>query len=200
MRIISGILKGRRLCHFSTSTIRPMTDRVKTSVFDTLVSRRDLCFDRVLDLFSGTGNLAFEALSRGSKEVTLVDSSRKSIQIIKKNAQILRICSPLRVEKKDVFRFLSSYEGEGFDLIFADPPFEKKLGQKILDHLKTSQVLKEGSLFVLEISAFEKVPSCGESYHSFTQKGFGDKKVLFYRFEKGERNRSGKDKGGKNEV
>ena len=175
------------MCAFSADFIRPMTDRVKTSVFNTLYSR---CGEmeglRVLDLFSGTGGLALEALSRGAGEVYMVDASKKAVEIIKKNYKLLipsgfnknqqqvesvkpstvvkhkQNCAKtppgiIKIYQKDVFRFLSSYRGKSFDLIFADPPFNKYYGKKILSACASSQALGQGSLLVLEISAQEKI-------------------------------------------
>ena len=106
MRIIAGCFKGHQLCSFSADFIRPMTGRVKTSVFNTLHSRgRGPEGSRVLDLFSGTGSLALESLSRGAKEAYVVDKSPKAVKIIKKNSRILKIQSNIKIYKKDVFRF-----------------------------------------------------------------------------------------------
>ena len=185
MRIITGRFKGRHLCSFSADFIRPMTDRVKTVVFDTLYSAGlNFVDSRVLDLFSGTGNLALEALSRGAKEAYLVDSSKKSIQIIRKNCQLLDVHSNIRIYHKDVFHFLDSYKGDSFELVFADPPFKKKLGKKTLDKLSLSKVGRVSTFLVLETSVQEEFLEKAGSYQLFTKKKFGDKQVLFYRFIK----------------
>ena len=181
MRIISGRFKGHRLSSFSADFIRPMTDRVKTSVFNTLYS-----FDlnpsgrRVLDLFSGTGSLALEALSRGAKEVHLVDSNKKAIQIIRKNCQILKNPEGIKIHNRNVFHFLSTYKGESFDLIFADPPFKNKWGRKILENLALSRTVRKHTMLVLEISSQEDIPEGQDSCHLAAHKKFGDKRVLFY--------------------
>jgi len=181
MRIIAGRFKGHRLCSFSADFIRPMTDRVKTSVFDTLYSSGGEPENRcVLDLFSGTGSLALEALSRGAKEVHLVDSSKKAIQIIRKNCQLLKIKSSVKIYQKDVFRFLSAYKGKSFELVFADPPFKKKWGKRILEFFISSQVAVDNTILVLEVSSQEDLPEKGDGYYLFAKKKFGDKQVLFF--------------------
>ena len=89
MRIITGHFKGLKLCSFlKHSYVRPMTDRVKTSLFDTLIPYIGP-HTLVLDLFSGTGSLGLEALSRGVKHVWFVDNNRKSIDIMKKNIALI---------------------------------------------------------------------------------------------------------------
>ncbi|MDE0118921.1 MAG: 16S rRNA (guanine(966)-N(2))-methyltransferase RsmD [Bdellovibrionales bacterium] len=181
MRITAGQFKGHRLCSFSADFIRPMTSRVKTSVFNTLYSYGwNPSKSHVLDLFSGTGNLALEALSRGARDVHLVDSHKRAIQIIKKNCQILKNPRGIKIHKKNVFSFLSSYKGKSFDLIFADPPFQKSWGGKILEALTLSKTTEENTILVLEISSQESIPKEPRSHRLKICKKFGDKRVLFY--------------------
>ena len=183
MRIIAGRFKGHRLCSFSADFIRPMTDRVKTSIFDVLYSHSlGPQGKRVLDLFSGTGNLGLESLSRGASTVYLVDSHIKAIQIIKKNTQILKVQSDIKVYCKDVFRFVSSYKGQAFDLIFADPPFKKHWSGKLLESFVLSQVVQKGTMLILESPIQEDIKKENGCYKLFTKKKFGDKKILFYQF------------------
>ena len=181
MRIISGRFKGHRLCSFSADFIRPMTDRVKTSVFNTLFSfGLEPSGRRILDLFAGTGNLALEALSRGAIEVHLVESHKKAVQIIKKNCRILKNPNGVKIHNKNVFPFLSAYKGESFDLVFADPPFQKRWGGNVLENVVSSQIARKDTMLVLEVSSQENIPEKPDSYRLATHKKFGDKKVLFY--------------------
>src|SRR5690606_35256713 len=113
MRIISGKFGGRKLVHFKADHIRPTTDRVKEVIFNKLQS--DIDGSRVLDLFSGTGSLALEALSRGASWVTAVEKNPKSIEIIKKNCELLKIPpGEIALVKKDVLAFLKGSFSEGF--------------------------------------------------------------------------------------
>ena len=89
MRIISGKFKGRVLVSFEASNIRPTMDRVKETLFNKWM--RHVEDARVLDLFAGTGNLGLEALSRGALHVSFVEKNLKSIQIVKKNIELLKI-------------------------------------------------------------------------------------------------------------
>ncbi len=158
-----------------------MTDRVKTSVFDTLYSSgMNPSGLRVLDLFSGTGSLALEALSRGAREVHIVESHRQAIRIIKKNCQLLKIKSGIKIHHQDVFQFLSSYKGEAFDLIFADPPFKKQYGKKICEYFTSSFVRGGRTMLVLELSSQEELMETNQMYNLFTHKKFGDKQIFFY--------------------
>ena len=181
MRIIAGRLKGRLLCSFSAPFIRPMTDRVKTSVFNVLYSiRGDLKSCTVLDLFSGTGNLALEAISRGAKLAYCIDINKKSIELIKKNADLLKVSSQIKTYRQNVFSFLESEVKNDFDIIFADPPFQKKWGQKILDKMEKSAVFGKNTLLVLELPSQEKINIESKAYLLLTKKFFGDKQVCFF--------------------
>ena len=93
MRIIGGKYKGLYLTNFKADHIRPTTDRVKESMFNILQAQIEDA--RVLDLFSGTGNLGIEAISRGARHVTFVEKNKKSIQILKENILNNFTCTPL---------------------------------------------------------------------------------------------------------
>ena len=179
MQVLAGKFKGRKLHSFKAGFIRPMTNRVKKSLFDSLSP----CFaglkPTVLDLFSGTGHLAIEALSRGAYSAVLVDSHKKAIQLIKKNCELLHIKPALH--RRDVFSFLSSYHDKPFELIFADPPFAKYYGERVLRTLMASSALKKGSVLAIELSLQEPDPPSAV-HLLFAKKEFGDKKLLFYRF------------------
>lgn len=183
MKILAGQFKGQKLCSFTSKRIRPMTARVKTSVFDVLNTYINFSTQTVLDLFSGTGNLAFEALSRGAKKAYLVDSGRSFISLARKNAHLLKINKKIVIYSQDVFYFLSKKnikDTNEFSLIFADPPFSKKWGTKILNYIENFKAAKNDAIFVLEISSKEDSPPSTKHYHLFTEKQFSDKKVLFY--------------------
>src|SRR5699024_7949773 len=87
MRIITGLLKGRRIHIPNTLNVRPTTDRTKESMFSILDARKHILGTRVLDLFGGSGNLGFEALSRGAENVLFVDSDRRNIQHIERSEE-----------------------------------------------------------------------------------------------------------------
>ncbi len=183
MKVIAGCFKGQSLCSFRADFIRPMTDRVKKSLFDTLGPDFKQSFPLVLDLFSGTGSLAIEALSRGAQQALCIDISKKSLQIIKKNQEKLKITNQLSCRKQDVFAFLASYAGPTFDLILADPPFPKKLADRILQHVMKSKVIKNKTVLVIETSSQENMPEQA-THLMFAKKEFGDKRLLFYQFHR----------------
>lgn len=181
MKVIAGSFKGQSLCSFNANFIRPMTDRVKKSLFDTLGPDFKNSFPLVLDLFSGTGSLAIESLSRGAQQTLCVDINKKSLHIIKKNQEKLKIKNGLSCRKQDVFTFLSDYTGPAFDLILADPPFQKKWASRILQHVMKSKTIKNETVLVIEASSQEDMPEQAK-HLMFAKKEFGDKRLLFYQF------------------
>src|SRR5690625_1984773 len=132
MRIISGKHKGRRFSPPKKLPVRPTTDIAKEGLFNILWNRYDFTQLKVLDLFSGTGNISFEFASRGSSDITAVDQHYGCLKFIKRTAESLG--ENIRPLKNDVFRFLQ-HSPQSYDLIFADPPydFSKKAFREIID-------------------------------------------------------------------
>jgi 16S rRNA (guanine966-N2)-methyltransferase len=120
MRVISGIYGGRELVAPKGHGTRPTSDRVREAIFSIL---GDVGERRVLDLFAGSGALAIEALSRGAREATLVDSSGAAVQAIRRNLQTLGI--EAEVVRQPALRYLQRARGiaRQYDLVFIDPPY-----------------------------------------------------------------------------
>ncbi|MBO0323953.1 RsmD family RNA methyltransferase [Muricauda sp. CAU 1633] len=151
MRIISGKYKGKRLSAPKKLPVRPTTDMAKEGLFNILNNRFYLDELNVLDLFSGTGNISFEFASRGSEEITAVDSYAGCVQYISKTAKELDF--PITSIKSDVFKFLERTP-EKFNLIFADPPYSFETAQflAIANLVFQNELLKEDGLLVIEHS------------------------------------------------
>ena len=184
MRIISGKYKGN-LVSFSADHIRPTTDRVKESLFNILQGQIEGA--KVLDLFSGTGSLGIECLSRGASEVLFIEKNSKSLRILRENLQKLKVDDPFSIVQKDVISFLKSYSGPGFDLIFADPPFTEEMADEVMESLSktlpSSRVILRDTIICIESGRREKI---GEDYpHLFRydQREFGDKFLSFFKMK-----------------
>lgn len=148
LRIIAGRLGGRRI-EGPSGDARPTTDRVREALFSMLEARMALRGARVLDLFSGTGALAFEAISRGADTATLVERSPGILNVARRNAETLDIEPSCHLEKTDVYRWLeTNQEAQPFDLILADPPYHDP-GITRLPEL-ARPLLSESGLFALE--------------------------------------------------
>lgn len=179
MRIISGKFGGRRLTSFKADHIRPTTDRIKEVIFNKL--QGDVEGARVLDLFSGTGNLSFEALSRGAARVVSVEKHPKSVEIIKKNCELLKITpAEMLVLKKDVFSYLKGDFTDGFDLILIDPPFTESLADEVLSQLSQSQIARFPAKIFIEAGKKETLAPTYGSILQIERKDYGDKQLGVY--------------------
>ena len=180
MRIIAGRAGGIHL-DVPKSEIRPTMDRVKAAIFSSLGER--VLGARVLDLFAGTGALGLEALSRGAASAMFVESDRRAVAAIERN--FVKTSLAGRIRSQDVFDFLThASTAETYDLIFADPPYDKSdLGDsftKLLlrnDRLPT-RLTNEG-LFVLEKRPGERLPTT-DLWELVRQKTYGATETLFF--------------------
>jgi len=178
MRVISGKYRGRQLVDFRADNIRPTTDRVKETLFNKLMGRIENA--RVLDLFSGTGNLAIECLSRGAAHVDLVENHRKSLGIIKENLASLKITEGYRVHAQDAFAYIERYAGDPYDVVIADPPFTQKLAHALGEAIGASRLLHPESWIVIEASSKERMDEAYPGLTRFDQRVFGDKHLNFF--------------------
>lgn len=178
MRIIAGKYKGHHLVSFQADNIRPTTDRVKESLFN--IIQNEIEGAKVLDLFSGTGSLGLEALSRGAAEVIFVEKSKKSIEILKKNLEKLKIKDGYRIIQKDVLSFLKS-NPDAFDLIFADPPFTQEMAHDVMLAASGSQSFKDTTIMTIESGRREKIQEDYPDLIRYDVREFGDKYLSFFR-------------------
>ncbi len=150
MRIISGQHKGRMLHPPKSLPVRPTTDFAKESLFNILNNHIDFEGLKVLDLFCGTGNITFEFASRGSTDVTSVDSNYQCCEFVKKTISSFEM-NQVRVVKSDVFSFLKKNLST-YDLIFADPPYDTELDkfQSIVELVFSKNMLKPGGWLIVE--------------------------------------------------
>ena len=149
MRIISGQHKGRRLLAPKNLPVRPTTDRAKEALFNILHHRWDWDQLRCLDLFTGTGNIAYELASRGVNHITAVDQNHHCTQFVTQTARSLEM--PITVVKSSVETFLERATGP-YDFIFADPPyaFTKTQLEQIVTTVFEQPLLAPNGLLVLE--------------------------------------------------
>jgi 16S rRNA (guanine966-N2)-methyltransferase len=176
MRIISGEYRGRQLVTVRDLSIRPTTDRAKQTIFDILATRCELDGATVLDLFSGSGSLGLEALSRGAASATFVEKSRASVSVLEQNIRALGCTERCRVHIADVFWFLKN-ASHPYDLVFVDPPYKlETIGQLPL-RLHESAAVRNGSWVVMEHSR-ESAMQFPENGFSVIQKAFGQTTVL----------------------
>ncbi len=153
MRVIAGEARSMPLKTVPSDEIRPTTDRTKETLFNILAPRIPGC--RFLDLFSGSGGIAIEALSRGAAFACLVENYRPAIRVITENLAFTKMQDRAELMKADVLAALPRLEGrKPFDIIFMDPPFDKELEKKVLYYLKDSKLLAPDGLIVIEASVY----------------------------------------------
>lgn len=174
MRIIAGIYKGRVIHAPKSIPARPTTDRSKESLFNILHNQIDLEGLRVLDLFSGTGNMAFEFASRGAALVHAVDQHAGAVQFINASFASLGYKTG-KAFKANALNF-QKRSAEYYDLIFADPPYALSGIPQFVTGVMNSGMLKEGGLFILE-HAVQVVP--GDKYR-VDYRVYGQSAFSFY--------------------
>lgn len=158
MRIITGKARGKKLSAPEGLSTRPTSDRAKEAVFSVL--QFSIAGRHVLDLFAGSGQMALEALSRGAASAVAVDISDEAIAVIRKNAAASGLEDGLTAVKSDALKWIERRKetgGEGFDIVFADPPYRACLLPPALSALARSGLLNPGATVVCESAAPEDV-------------------------------------------
>ena len=153
MRIIGGKARGTKLFTLEGENTRPTLDRVKESLFN--IIQNDLDNKVVLDLFSGSGALALESLSRGAKKAILCDNNQDVIKIIKKNVVKTHFEDYTEILLQDYKKAIKSIK-EKVDIIFIDPPYEKNIAIDAIKKILENEILKEDGLIVLETDQLQR--------------------------------------------
>ena len=190
MRIIGGRFRGTRLAAPGAqgggkAHLRPTSDRVRESLFNLLAhgGYPDIEGARVLDLFAGTGALGFEALSRGAARAVFIDDGAAARGLIRQNIETLGVIGQTKLWRRDATR-LGPCRGEPYDLIFADPPYGKGLGERALASARAGGWIAPGATVVLEESADVEVATPADM--SMTDdRTYGDTRILIFRDELG---------------
>lgn len=183
MRIVGGKFKNHSIAPPSGSAMRPTSDRVRESIFNILahgIEGFELEGARVLDIFAGTGALGLEAISRGARFCQFVDDSAEARSLIRKNADALGIIGLVKIWRRDATDLGPCSPQPAFDLAFADPPYDKGLGEKALVALLTGQWLNPHAIVVLEEAAKAEVADL-EGLTLLDRRDYGDTQVRFYR-------------------
>lgn len=152
MRIIAGKFKGRIISSPNSKYIRPMTDRVRVTLFDVLSNKIDFDGIKVLDLYSGSGSIGLEALSRGAREVHFVEKNFSIYKQLLKNIEFLKATDYSRSFKMEALKFSRLNEHDRYNLIFADPPFFKDDIYKVVENLLANNFLAEDGKIIVQRS------------------------------------------------
>ncbi len=179
MRIISGKYKGRRITAPKNLPVRPTTDMSKEALFNVLNNHYHFAELKVLDLFSGTGNISYEFGSRGCENITSIDGDVGCINFIKKTAKEFDL--NITAIKNDVFKFLEKHKAT-YDIIFADPPYgiEQKQFEKLIELVFEKELLDPAGMLVVEHSKRTKLD---HMMHFSFEKNYGGSVFTFYELE-----------------
>jgi 16S rRNA (guanine966-N2)-methyltransferase len=182
MRVVAGKFRGRTLEGPTSNAIRPTSDRLRESIFNILVhAYGDPVTDaRVLDLFSGTGALGIEAISRGARFALFVEDSAQGRALIRANVDVLGLGGVARIFRRDATRLGNAHPVEPFSLVFCDPPYGKGLAEKSLTSARNGGWFVPRSIVVVEESAEAKF-SAPDGFEELERREYDDTEIVILR-------------------
>jgi 16S rRNA (guanine(966)-N(2))-methyltransferase RsmD len=183
MRVIAGIAKGRTLKPVPGKGTRPISDRVKESVFNIL--RWQVPDSRFLDLFAGTGGVGIEALSRGAEHCVFVEKELKAVRVLRENLRTTFLIGQARILQEDVFRFLllanqSVEPDDCFDIIYVAPPQYQDLWAQTLVALDGHPLLAPEGIVVAQLFPKEYRALPLQDLVLTDQRKYGSTMLCFY--------------------
>ena len=180
MRIIAGTA-GRRNFRVPSGIVRPTTDRTREAMFSMLA--QNIPGAKVLDLFTGSGSLGLESLSRGAESCVFVDESRECVNTVRLNLKTLRLNGG-KVVQSDVIKMLDRVSLSQYDVIFADPPYWKNAGDR--DFVKEMfgsdnfiNILADDGILVIEADERAEI-DCGEKWEQIDRRKYGGCAIYFF--------------------
>lgn len=184
MRIVGGDFRGRPLATPKSNAIRPTIDRTRESLFNILAHAYPEALDgtRVMDVFAGTGAVGLEALSRGCRHALFVENGVEGRALLWENIDSLGLHGRTRILRRDATRLGAVGNLEPFQLLFADPPYGKGLGEQALRAAHEGGWLTPGALAILEERS-DVEPQVYNAFKWLEARIFGDTKMHFYRYQ-----------------
>ena len=178
MRVIAGSARGRPLKVPPGKTTRPTSDRVREALFG-MLEALPLAWDRVLDLYAGSGALGIEALSRGAQAADFVESARAACAVIRDNLTATGFSERARVFCRPVERALPDLTGQ-YDIILLDPPYADPGRDNLLRNLGCSALLTDRTVVVVEHSRRHPVAESYGQVHLIKQRRYGDTVISIF--------------------
>ncbi len=177
LRIISGIYGGRSISAPDTNRTHPMSERIRSSLFNILGN--EIKNSQVLDAFAGTGSLGLEALSRGADNVVLIEKDRIAQKVIQENIELLGVNEQTKLIRSSVAAWDETTQHFGFDIIFCDPPYHD---MQLSTVLRLTKYLNPKGLMVLSYPGRESAPTVN-GVVVVDNRSYGDAALAFYRRE-----------------
>ncbi len=188
MRVIAGTRRSLPLKTLPGPSVRPTTDKIKETLFNML--QFDVPGSRFLDLFSGSGAIGIEALSRGAVSATFLESDRQAFRVLSENVAFTKFTEEAELLCRDVLLYLNAEKDneKGFDLVFMDPPYDHELEKEALTVLSVSKWVRSDTLIIVEASLqtdFSYLPELGFTVRK--EKKYKTNQHLFIQKEKEEK-------------
>ena len=179
MRIIAGENRGKKLKAVPGMKTRPTADRVKEAVFSSIDDRLYGC--RFLDVFSGTGSIALEAVSRGAEEAVLLEKDIEALQIIQDNVAACRQQDRCTIMRGDSIASIHTLarQGKQFDLIYIDPPYQSGLYEEVLKNIEEKNLLAQDGMILLECAKNAFLSLENSIFFIYKEKCYGDTCVRY---------------------
>jgi len=183
MRVVAGIAKGRKLKSPVSADTRPVMDRVKTALFDTLMG--DVEGARFLDLFAGVGGVGIEALSRGAASATFIELSQESYRLVRENLAITRLADHAETIRGDAFAFLTSapQQGRRYDIVYVAPPQYKGMAARAIAQLDNAPLTDPGGIVIAQVHPRERAdfaPLALRRLRLYDERRYGATLLLYY--------------------
>lgn len=152
MRVIAGSARHLRLKTLDTNDTRPTTDRIKETLFN--IIQNEIYDSQFLDLFSGSGAIGIEALSRGAKRCVFVENNPKAYECIKENLDFTKLSDDAEIMNMSVRTAISNLEVRNvvFDIVYMDPPYNSTLEKHVLEQISKSVIINNDTLIIIEAS------------------------------------------------
>lgn len=182
MRVTGGSFGGRVLKAPSSQGIRPTSDKLRQAVFNILAHAYGdpASGGRVLDLFSGTGALGIEALSRGAAFTLFVEETAEARALIRTNVETLQLTGVTKIYRRDATKLGPRGAFEPFTLVFCDPPYGKGFAEKALASAREGGWLADDALLVVEEAAHAKF-TAPEGFEVLERRAYDDTEIVFLR-------------------
>lgn len=183
MRIIAGANRGRKLKSVPGMKTRPTADRVKEAVFSSIDSA--LYDSRFLDVFSGTGSIALEAVSRGAQQAVLLEKDADALRVMQENITACGQQERCQIIRGDSIASLAllGRKGKMFDFIYVDPPYQGGLYETVLQQIAEKQLLASGGTILLECAKNTSLSLENSIFFIQKEKQYGDIRVIYVKYK-----------------
>lgn len=178
MRVISGSARGLKLKTIENDSTRPTKDMVKEALFSIIMDKVSDAV--VLDLFSGSGAIGIEALSRGAKMAYFNDLNKECIKVIQENLSKAKFTEKAVIYNLTYIDMLNKVKDVSFDIIYIDPPYNTSMGLEAIKTISTYNLLKTNGVLVYETDETEAIPEIIDNFEKFKCKKYGRNILNFY--------------------